>query len=262
MPLSHVVVTRLNLTLGFAHARDTLDVDWLRRRLEPFAAVCHPSMQAQRAPHRWVVAADARTPEAILDELRAFAGVELALLEPPHEVEDLGRAVAELVGEGPRHLMTTRLDSDDALAADHLARLQAAFTPSDEPYFLNFPFGHMWHRRRLYACLDPANPFLSHVEALGAGTPLTAYRVAHVWAHRVAPVRQLRAPSMWMQLIDDHNEVSALDGVRSLRRRVPPGFRGQAAFAEFDAAGRLADAARGLPRYVRRHRTRLGLLLR
>jgi len=250
------VVTRLNLTLGFAHARETLDADWLRRRLEPFAAVCHPSMRAQTAPHRWVVAVDERTPEAVLGELAAFPGVELVALAAPQSVEDLGRAVAGLLGEDASgHLMTTRLDSDDALATGHLERLQRAFEPRDEPYFLNFPFGHMWHERRLYACADPANPFLSYVEPLGAATvPDTVYRVAHVWAHRVAPVRQLWAPSMWMQLIGDHNEVSEVDGVRSVRGRPPYGFRSQPAFASVDGAGRWAAAVRDAPRYLRRHR--------
>ena len=260
MSLQHVVVTRLNLELGFAHARDTLDAGWLRRRLEPFAEICHPSMRMQRAPHRWVVVVDARTPGAILDELAAFAGVEVMALEPPHDLDRLGRALAAVVGEGAGHLMTTRLDSDDALAEGHLERLQAAFEPRAEPHFLNFPFGHMWRGGRLYACLDPASPFLSHVEPLGGGVPLTAYRVAHVWAHRVAPVRQLWAPSMWMQLIGEHNEVSSGDGVRSPRRRAPRGFRGHPAFGRVDGSGRFAELARGAPGYLRAHRGRWRLL--
>jgi hypothetical protein len=255
-----VVVTRFNLTLGFAQARDPLDLDWLRRRLEPFAAVCQPAMQRQRAPHTWLVLLDARTPGAFVDELAAFDGVTPVLLEAPHDLDGLGRAVAAVLESDATHLLTTRLDSDDALADGHLERLQATFEPRAEPYFLNFPLGHMWQERRLYACLDPANPFLSYVEPLGHRAPLTAYRVAHVWAHRVAPVRQLWAPSLGMQLIAGHNEVSALDGVRSPRRRAPRGFRQHPAFGSVDAAGRFAELAGGLPRYARAHRGRLRLL--
>lgn len=254
---AHLVITRFNLELDFARGRDRLDPGWLAARLEPFVALCHPSMRRQDAEHRWLVLLDAATPPGFVDELRSLGGLEALALDSPHGLDGLRRAVRDALGPGFRgQLITTRLDSDDALADGHLAALQAAARPAPEPYFLNFPLGHIWHRRRLYACLDPASPFVSHVEQVGAGTPLTAYRVAHVWAQRVAPVRQLWGPSMWAQLIADHNEVSGLDGVRSPRRSPPRGLARHSAFAELDTSGRLAELARTLPRYVLRHRSR------
>lgn len=261
MPVAHLVITRLNLTLDFAGARDTLDSDWLRGRLEPFATFCHPSMRLQDAPHRWLVLCDERTPETVLAELAALEGVTPVLLPLPHDIAALGAAVAGvLAGEDHTHLLTTRLDSDDALAAGHLARVQAAFEPRDAPYFLNFPYGHIWHARRAHVSVNPASPFLSYAEPLGSSAPLTAYRVAHMWAGRVAPIRQLWAPSMWMQIVADHNEDTTVDGgMPTVLRRPPRGFRGQSAFAEPDLTKRFSDPLRAAVWYARTQRLRLGL---
>jgi hypothetical protein len=259
--ITHLVITRLNLTVDFDAARDTLDVGWLRTRLEPFARFCHPSMRIQEAPHRWLVLCDQETPAVILEELAGFAGVTPVLLPRPHGLETLGAAVAAAVaGDGATHLLTTRLDSDDALAAGHLARVRAAADPRDDPCFLNFPYGHVWHGERAYPAFNPASQFLSYLEPLGASPPLTAYRVAHTGAATVAPVRQLWAPPMWMQVVAGHNSDTTFGDVRSLRRRPPRGFRGQPAFADVRTPLGAGDTIRAVPEHVRTHCRRVRLL--
>ncbi len=220
-------------------------------------------MRRQTAPHTWVVAVDARTPGTIVDRLRRYP-LTVMPMDLPHTVESLGLRLAETIPPGAAtHLLTTRLDSDDALSAEHLARLQRAARAEDTPHFLNLPHGAMWCDGRLYACADPASPFISHVEPLAEGRPpLTAYRVAHVWAGRVAPVRQVwTARPMWLQLIGSQNEVSLLDGVRSPCARVPRGFRDHPALARLDTRGRWRELAASAPRYAMRHRRALRPLL-
>ena len=259
MPITHLVITRLNLTVDFDAARDTLDVGWLRSRLEPFARFCHPSMRIQDAPHRWLVLCDEETPAVVLEELSGFAGVTPVLLPRPHGLDTLGAVVAREV-ETDGHLLTTRLDSDDALAAGHLARVQAAAQPRDAPYFLNFPYGHVWHGERAYPAFNPASQFLSYLEPLRAAPPLTAYRVAHTGAATVAPVRQLWAPSMWMQVVAGHNSDTTFGAVRSLHRRPPRGFRGQPAFADVRTPLGAGDMVRAVPEHVRTLWRRVRLL--
>ncbi len=249
----HVVITRLNLALDFAAGRERLDVRWLEARLAPFERFCHPSMRAQRAPHDWLVLVDADTPAAIRARLDALPGFATVALAQPHTAQALGAALPAHVDlQGATHLITTRLDSDDALGDRYLEILQRHARPVSVPEFLNVPVGYRTHAGRHFACVDPANAFLSLVEPLHGGVPArTAYCVAHPLAATVAPVRQLWTRPLWLQVIHEDNEVSALTGIRRPWGGVPHHFRAQPRSARATAR----DGARDLVRsagYARR----------
>jgi len=249
----HVVITRLNLALDFAAGRERLDPGWLEARLGPFERFCHPSMLVQRAPHDWLVLVDAQTPTAIRARLDALPGFVTVALTQPHTAQALGAALGDHVDlGGATHLMTTRLDSDDALGDRHLEIIQRHARALSAPEFLNVPVGYRTHAGRHFACVDPANPFLSLVEPLdGRAPPRTAYCVAHPAAATVAPVRQVWTRPLWLQVIHDDNEVSALTGLRRPWGGVPHHFRAQPQSARATAR----DGARDLVRsagYARR----------
>jgi hypothetical protein len=67
-----------------------------------------------------------------------------------------------------RTLITTRLDNDDTVASDFVARIQHAARGEDRLY-INFPFGYQWENGRIYYYMHFANPFLSLVERLPRG---------------------------------------------------------------------------------------------
>ena len=207
----HLVLTRFNLELGFAGPHEPDDPAWLERRWEPFARFCAPSMRAQRAPHRWLVLVHSRTPPAFLRRFTEV-GAEPVAMEPPHDPAGLTRVVSEAIGDREVRLITTRLDSDDALHPRALAEVQAA---ADTPGFVNFPLGCQWSPAGYRWMLDRSNPFISHVEDAGPeAPPQTAYRVAHQWAGRVAPVRQLWRPPRWLQVVHGANEITVREGLR------------------------------------------------
>lgn len=214
-PTEHVVVTRFNLDLAFAsHPPD--DLAWLEQRWAPFLRHCLPSMAAQRAPHRWIVLLHEETPGAFRDRFARLGHCEAVYLAPPHDVAGVGDAVRSVLSPGwAGRLVTTRLDADDGLHPACLREVRRASARIGAPGFVNLPVGLQRAGGSLRWLVDRANPFLSHVEDIGEGeSPQTAYRVAHEWAARVAPVTQLWRPPRWLQVVHGANEISRSAGYR------------------------------------------------
>lgn len=261
--LAHLIVTRFNLGVAYAPPGLWLERAWLERRLEPFEAYSVPSVGAQTTPTTWLVVCDAASPPWLRERIAGYAGVTPVWLEQPHTVDTLRAAVAEHVEPGSTHLLTSRLDSDDALGADYAARLRSACRPGRAAHFLSFPLGWVLEqsRRRLYLAFWPSGPFLNHLEPLGPEPPLTAYRTALNFAAFAAPVRQLRAPPMWLQAVHDLNVESEVRGVRWPARTIPRRFAALPAAGALDDEQRFTELARGLPGYARELAPTLGRVL-
>jgi hypothetical protein len=223
-----VVLTRFNVEIAGGDGRGILP-EWLAVRLSLFERVCAPSVLAQQGPlRRWLVFIDTRTPlEARRRIVAAGAPGQVSLLsvEGPLPVEQLQRMVDDAVPARRDFLITTRLDNDDALAADHLAVMRAAARRC-EAEFLNPLRGYQVADGRLYATADPSNPFLTLVERRDpARLPLTAFCAQHRRANMTHPVRQVRGPALWVQSVHGANLNNTVSGVRvdvsRLRDRFP-----------------------------------------
>ena len=131
----HFVLTRFNVRCGpeVADYPDGCwpgaDAAWLRRRMELFARVCVPSMRSQTCrDFRWLVLCDAESPPWLAAELAQFSDVCESVWMPadqwtaPQEVRR--RATHDWI-------ITTRLDSDDALAPTFLEQVQRSFDARD-----------------------------------------------------------------------------------------------------------------------------------
>jgi hypothetical protein len=122
-PFLHVVLTRYNI--GAFNER------WLEYRQKLFETITLPSIDAQSEKNFiWVLAIDSRTSERYrkrLDELMAtrphirLLEVELFHDHIPAMVQWCRDAAA---AAGVTHMLTSRLDNDDALHSDLFARIQ------------------------------------------------------------------------------------------------------------------------------------------
>jgi hypothetical protein len=244
---AHVVLTRFNTRHAWIGAAPGLDPGWLQRRLELFEAFCLPSLAAQRAPFTWLVFFDSETPEELRPRIAAYRETVPSFVpvfvEGELTDERIAGFVAErLAPERARHeyLITTRLDTDDAIATDFLARVQRAFRPR-ELEFLNFPLGYQWADGRFYYHLDPSNPFLSLVERLGEEDGRTIYCAPHDRLGR--RVRQLAAPPVWLQVVHGENLRNRVVGIRRPLGRAPSGFVLQVQPGSDSLPARLVDLA-------------------
>jgi hypothetical protein len=233
----HLIVTRYNVPISWGRRGQLhADEDWLGERQRLFERYCLPSivLAEQLTPSvTWVLLCAVDSPAS----LRAFM-VHVVQLHPwvvPLYVEEnfrMGDIAVEIfkrrTKEPCRFLLTTRLDSDDAISRNFVKDLQQAARRSLEleiigkrqlPALINFPFGYQAVKGRLYLSTDLGNPFLSFLEERSEDEPiLGCYPYPHRDLHKSArTVSQLIAsgPS-WLQVLHGSNEANVPCGLRVL----------------------------------------------
>lgn len=230
---THVIMTRFNVARPKRQEPIRLDPDWLAGRFELFEAYCLPSVAAQGArDFHWLVYFDAETPAPVRERIEACRRVFpfVPCFTPPVDAGYWPASIAAAVAGRTPWLLTTRFDNDDALAADHVARLQGALARPGSAVrgSLNFPRGLVREGGKLYALTHLANPFASWLEPWDAKAR-TAISINHLKMGRVGPVRQLDGPPAWLQVVHGGNVSNKVRG-----RRVGP----EAAAGRFPASAR------------------------
>jgi hypothetical protein len=225
----HAIITRFNVQLGFASDTPRLEPAWIAPRWHLFENFCYPSVATQSVkPDSWLMFVDAATPPEYRERLAQLPLVEPIYISNALTDAIIARNVCERLSLDCTHLITSRLDSDDAIAADFIAKVQESFDYQDL-CFVNFPLGYHWTDGRLYNTWDLSSPFISMIERAGSlrGEDLpfrTVHCVPHHRASDIARVHQLRVGPRWLQVVHDRNSLTSLKGLRRIRRRAPAEF--------------------------------------
>jgi hypothetical protein len=223
----HLVLTRFNTAVGYAPSAQRLELDWLKARLIPFEQYCLPSITRQKgADFCWIIFLDAESPTWFKERIESIGPiVKVIYIDGPLTDEIIASSIAAVGLVSSPYLVTTRVDSDDALADDHLARVQKAFRHQDRE-FLVFPFGVQSFRDHLYNAYWPSNPFLSLIEKVYPGNRFTTVNcVRHDCVHETGLVRTIATSSpQWLQIIHSKNSLSVLRGVPRLQSGSHPSF--------------------------------------
>lgn len=214
--VDHVLLTRFSAVL--APGAPPAPEDWLQYRLGFFYDVTWPSVRAQTVPPTWLVLLDDRCSDgfrATVEELAEGVFVPVWTHEPFRRDSFAAPVVAATEGSGATHLITTRLDSDDAVAVDFCAAVRRELA-SEEGLFVNFTRGLQIDRSGAVLRTDVvSSPFLSFAERRRPGVPPeTVFVVKHARARSHAPVREVRAPPMWVQVVHDANLSNIVNGTR------------------------------------------------
>jgi hypothetical protein len=246
-PFDHLLLTRVAVRLT---GTSQLPAEqWLSSRMDLFSQYCAPSVDAQTVTDfRWLLFVDEAVPGWVVDRIDD-------VVQHPHEVirltevwdaVDLGALVAERT-QAP-WTITSRLDSDDALARRYVERVQAAFAEQAAPVFLNFLNGAQYSAGRLSSYAHPSNAFLTLIEPRAVGrTPVTVMSVSHDVASRQASVQQVHGDPAWLQVLHGGNLVNGSSGWRAQPSTLAPHFVLAEELPELSraalAVGRVKDAA-------------------
>ena len=208
----HFIITRFNVRVRETAASD----EWLRHRLQYFEGVSCASIRSQTSTNfRWIVLFDSvREPWFEAEITRLADGLfEAVWVEGPFTPTLAPALVAER-STAP-WLITSRVDNDDALARDYVELVQAQFHKQDAE-FLNFQSGlQLTDAGALFHRLDPSNAFISLIEKRTGQTPMGVYVSSHDVVANHAPLRQLQAHPMWLQMVHDRNIGNQARGVRA-----------------------------------------------
>jgi hypothetical protein len=232
--LTHLVLTKFCLPVPFS-SRPGLHADeaWLAGRWSLFERFCLPSVLGRtEAPLHWLLLCWDGSPASLRERMAQLHSAHPQIVpvylpgqHDPIDVITAGQQAGVTLG---RWLLTTRLDSDDAVGRTYLARVQTAavrlITESTPPAraVINAPVGYQLDDGGALLQLDPANPFLSLLEDRTASEPRTVFAVPHTDLHALADrsVQLFGAGAAWLQVVHGGNAENQLTGVRLGRRRL------------------------------------------
>ena len=253
---------------------------WLAHRVRIFETFCLPSVLSQvKRPDYWLLGFDGERREAAEQVLAVVRGHDWivpvwqrrsgGVHEHPSRLFD--REVRERIGEHHMHVVTARLDNDDAINRWFLHDLHqysaALLTkqPALEDFWVSFPTGVHYSAGECRLLNYPSNHFLARV--VGAGrfrsqTNLTAMAVDHnqVFQHGSVFLATTTEP-MWLQNVHGGNASN------KVKRKLPKFASTQAMLARCGIDIAATKAARpgifGRTAEARRRRRRLvGKVLR
>jgi Putative rhamnosyl transferase len=225
-PFTHLLLTRFNAAVSFAPSAPRLETNWLTARLALFEQYCLPSVAGQRgADFRWLVFFDAASPGWFKERIATFAPLVTPIyIEGLATDEVIARSVVQTGLVSSLYLVTTRLDSDDAISKDCLASVQNAFRQQDRE-FITFPLGVQSFHGDLYNVYWPFNPFLSLVERVRDNEQVTTvFCIAHDRVGEEDHLKRVFRSPQWLQVLHGSNLANALRGWPRLRSRSDPNF--------------------------------------
>ena len=214
--VQHLIETRFSVSMGRASAFHSRA--WLEERIDLLRRFCLPSVAGQTCDEfTWLVLCDESTDAEALAELRGHAH-DL----PPMLIVSVGSdrtrqaAVQSAVEEDVDVLITTRLDSDDALAKQYVEAVHAyagLFHCSAHPRLLvNFPRGYRLDVRtdKLYHGHMPNSPFHSLLERPRQAPPETVLASGHAGLHRRFFTHQDESIAAWLIAVHGGNVVNRI----------------------------------------------------
>lgn len=194
--------------------------EWLRYRLGFFVDACWASVRGQQgADFTWLVLFDDRCPDDFREDVEELAkGVFTPIwTHEPFSPTIFAREIAarSAARSAAPWVLTTRLDSDDGVARDFMASVQREFA-RQERLFVDFPRGVQIDRSgSVYLYDQLSSPFLTLIEKRDPGSwPQTVYAARHARARLHAPLREVNAPPMWVQVIHGTNLLNIVVGPR------------------------------------------------
>jgi hypothetical protein len=204
MDFNHLILTRFNIKTDWSGGRAP-DSQWLAHRFNLFEQFCFPSVMAQTCQDfSWLVFFDIDTPDDFRAKIDEFAK------QPrfqPIFVDSLSQsALVDIVFryiDSP-HLITTRIDNDDALSPNFVKNVQNTFD-GQALEFINFPNGYLldYQLGRLYKGVIFSNQFISLIES--TTNVRTVWCGEHPKLNLVGPIRDVQTEPSWLWVIHGRN---------------------------------------------------------
>ena len=210
---AHVILTRFNIRLSNEANPRGLSDEWLTERIKLFETYCHPSLYQQtNQDFKWLVLLDGRSPGWLRGKMSDYARwqnfvpvyLEVAVPESGGCPAELKSAVGAQVLPSHTHLITTRIDNDDAVSRDYIQRVQGCFSGQDSQGIV-FPMGYQLCDGCLYLEYSKGNHFSSLIESYRPDSFKTVFVEHHSHLYVASPVRQIWGRPTWLEVVHDGN---------------------------------------------------------
>jgi hypothetical protein len=172
----HFIVTRFNVKgrnwVEDKNKSSSLTDSWLEHRIHLFRKYCLPSVTAQSNPDfTWLIYLSSDTPDQFRKEIEEmvvpFPRIKISYVDTQEEfITAYPDDIRRIRDKEKKFVITTRIDNDDAVHRDMIARIQQSF--ADQDYmainFLKIFCLKIEGRIKLYLDLSFSNHFISLIE--------------------------------------------------------------------------------------------------
>lgn len=208
---THFLITRFNLRVKSWLPDENACKPWMTNRIQIFNSFTLPSVSAQTCKNfKWLLLFDPSTKETNPDFLDRMTQYDFCIpvfldLEKTSLTEGIKKAINKHLLPGTNHVITTRIDNDDAIHEDFIKNIQKNFTP-EQNYIVNFTDGYGYSDNRLsIAQRNKVNPFATFCEEYNKGKYKTVYCTGHPALKNVAPVRHVYGKRMYLVNFHENN---------------------------------------------------------
>lgn len=213
----HFLITRWNLRTPAAGYTGQRAPGWTEARFHLFERYCAPSVRAQtHQDFTWLIFCDENTPTPELERLRGAAPqVRTVLRASVKGKGPVGLTPAPHVLPDTRLVISTRLDSDDAIHSEFIERTQASRFDAAR-WVHNFPDGYKLDTEsgRLYRASKPNSPFLSLLERpREVSEVIGVMRRNHSRMPDLFPSVQDTSIRGWLQVVHGGNVLNRITGM-------------------------------------------------
>jgi hypothetical protein len=197
--MKHLLLTRFAIPFPADNQRSRHgnNPDWLPRRYELLERYTLPSVESQTCKDfEWLLIANPNFPWIDHKRLESYTKVLWVDMEWD-EAMGFEEAIRPYT-EDEEWMLTSRLDSDDAVYDGFIEDTQAAFRP--EVCWYTHPTGYVVKGDEAYFRRYPSSPFVSYSEpAAGARS---VYHASHIYAGRGSRLVEVGSEPAWVQV--DH----------------------------------------------------------
>lgn len=216
MKTAQFLLTRFNPAVSYASEDIGIDPAWLSHRFELFEKICLPSVASQsERNYHWILLVSDRTPPKFMARLMA----DLALVSSPSAIlfvreyseQFFNSAILSRLERAVDRVVSTRLDNDDAIARDYMARVreEAGHLPKNGDFVINFRQGCQVANNGIFPRNARLNPFLSVVSS--PRKLRTAFATHHGKMDSVGTViDKTGGNANWIQVIHPRNALNRL----------------------------------------------------
>lgn len=217
----HFIITRFNLVFNeFIQDKSGNKIqtdEWLQKRFDLFDWFCFPSIANQsNKAFKWLVLFSVNTPALFKEKISKYAALSEnfvpVYLNDNADVDScVANEIVNLLTGRETHLITTRIDNDDAFHKDMVALIQQEFNGQDD-FYLNFNDGLQYDTSNHVLCSFnyKNNPFISRIEKLDNQSFKTVYDKRHDLAPASGAIKYIDSKPVWLQIIHDGNLVNTL----------------------------------------------------
>ncbi|MBL3659036.1 glycosyltransferase [Fulvivirga sediminis] len=200
------------------------DDSWTKHRLQLFEQICLPSIQNQTNKNfKWLIYFDIDTCDEVRERFKVIRQ-ENPFIFPRYIqgmevfIASLQKDISSHLQKNTQHLITTRIDNDDAFHQEAMANIQSGFD-GQKIEAINLLEGVQWEIRgdNFYYAFNESNPFISLIEKLNFNVVFKTvfYKDHRYFAEKPEDgvmTRQFCGEPMWLQVIHEANISNETDG--------------------------------------------------